>query len=153
MTRTNDTGVGPCVNTRAAIGNEAHADAAVSIHADGGPVSGRGFDVIEPAPVVSAISNNTAVVPASARLAADVRTHFGADTGEAPSDYSGSAGIDQRDNLGGLNLTTVPKVLIECANMQNPVDAGLTTSPQWRQLAAAGLDDGITAFLEAQEVP
>ena len=45
MTRSTDTGVGPCVNTRAAIGNAAGADAAVSIHGDGGPVSGRGFDV------------------------------------------------------------------------------------------------------------
>jgi N-acetylmuramoyl-L-alanine amidase len=153
MTRGNDTGVGPCVNVRAAIGNAAGADAAVSIHADGGPVSGRGFDVIEPAPVVSPISNNTAVVPASAQLANEIRTTFAADSGEPASDYSGTNGIDQRSNLGGLNLTTVPKVLIECANMQNPVDAALTESPQWRQQAAQGLADGITAFLEAQQAP
>jgi N-acetylmuramoyl-L-alanine amidase len=153
MTRSSDTGVGPCVNVRAAIGNAAGADAAVSIHADGGPVSGRGFDVIEPGPVVSSISNNTAVVPASAQLAATIRNTFAADTGEPTSDYSGSDGIDQRTNLGGLNLTTVPKVLIECANMQNPVDAALTESPTWRQQAAQGLADGITAFLEAGEVP
>src|SRR5664280_1944799 len=74
MTRATDNGVGPCVNTRAAIGNDAHADAAISIHADGGPVTGRGFDVIAPAPVVSSISNNTAIVPASAQLAAEVRS-------------------------------------------------------------------------------
>jgi N-acetylmuramoyl-L-alanine amidase len=153
MTRSTDTGVGPCVNTRAAIGNDAQAAAAVSIHADGGPVSGRGFDVIEPAPVVSPISNNTAVVPASAQLATDVRSTFATDTGEAPSDYSGSNGVDERDNLGGLNLTTVPKVLVECANMQNPTDAALTESPAWRQLAANGLADGITRFLEAEEAP
>jgi len=153
MTRSTDTGVGPCVNTRAAIGNDAQAAAAVSIHADGGPVSGRGFDVIEPARVVSPISNNTAVVPASAQLATDVRSTFATDTGEAPSDYSGSNGVDERDNLGGLNLTTVPKVLVECANMQNPTDAALTESPAWRQLAANGLADGITRFLEAEEAP
>jgi N-acetylmuramoyl-L-alanine amidase len=149
LTRPNDTGVGPCVNVRAAIGNAAHADAAISIHADGGPVSGRGFDVIEPAPVISSISNNTAIVPASAQLAVDVRNSFAADTGEPESDYAGTEGTDQRDNLGGLNLSTVPKVLIECANMQNPVDAALTESPQWRQQAAQGLADGITAFLES----
>jgi N-acetylmuramoyl-L-alanine amidase len=153
MTRPNDTGVGPCVNTRAAIGNNAHADAAISIHADGGPVTGRGFDVIEPAPVVSSISNNTAVVPASAQLAAAVRTSFATVTGEPPSDYSGSEGIDVRNNLGGLNLTTVPKVLIECANMQNPTDAALITDPQWRQEAANGLAAGITQFLEARQIP
>jgi N-acetylmuramoyl-L-alanine amidase len=153
MTRTNDSGVGPCVNIRAAIGNAAGADAAISIHADGGPVSGRGFDVIEPSPVVSPISNNTAVVPASGVLASVIRASFAADTGEPASDYSGSNGIDQRNNLGGLNLTTVPKVLIECANMQNPVDAALTESPQWRQQAAQGLADGITEFLVAQQTP
>jgi N-acetylmuramoyl-L-alanine amidase len=153
MTRTNDTGVGPCVNVRAAIANNAHAVAAISIHADGGPVTGRGFDVIEPVPVVSSISNNTAIVPASAQLAADIDSRFAADTGEPPSDYSGAGGIDERDNLGGLNLTTVPKVLIECANMQNPTDAALTESPEWRQQAAQGLADGITSFVEAQEAP
>ncbi len=153
MTRTNDTGVGPCVNVRAAIGNDAHANVAVSIHADGGPVSGRGVDVIEPAPVVSSISNDTAIVPASAAVAVDVRTSFVGDTGEAPSDYAGVDGIDQRGDLGGLDLSTVPKVLVECANMQNPADAALTESPSWRQLAAQGLADGITTYLEATEIP
>jgi N-acetylmuramoyl-L-alanine amidase len=153
MTRTNDTGVGPCVNVRAAIANNANAVAAISIHADGGPVTGRGFDVTEPVPVVSSISNNTAIVPASAQLAADIDSNFAAATGEPPSDYSGAGGIDERDNLGGLNLTTVPKVLIECANMQNPTDAALTESPEWRQQAAQGLADGITSFVEAQEAP
>jgi N-acetylmuramoyl-L-alanine amidase len=44
----------------------------------------------------------------------------------------------------------VPKVLIECANMQNPVDAALTESPAWRQQAAEGLAAGITAYLESR---
>jgi N-acetylmuramoyl-L-alanine amidase len=153
LTRDTDSGVGPCVNERAAIGNQAHADAAISIHADGGPVTGQGFDVIEPLPVVSSISDNTAAIPGSDQLAQDVRTWFAADTGEAPSDYAGVNGIDQRNNLGGLNLTTVPKVLIECANMQNPADAALTESASWRQLAAQGLADGITSYLTAAERP
>ncbi len=42
MTRATDTGVGPCIDRRAAIGNAADSDAAISIHADGGPASGRG---------------------------------------------------------------------------------------------------------------
>ena len=37
LTRATNIGVGPCVDQRAAIGNAAHADAAISIHADGGP--------------------------------------------------------------------------------------------------------------------
>ena len=44
LTRTSNTGVGPCVTERAAIGNRARADAAISIHADGGPPGGRRRD-------------------------------------------------------------------------------------------------------------
>src|SRR5581483_2579724 len=48
LTRTGNTGWGPCITERAAIGNRNHADAAISIHADGGPAPGHGFHVIEP---------------------------------------------------------------------------------------------------------
>lgn len=41
--RDSDSGVGPCVDQRAALANAMHPDAIVSIHADGGPPSGRGF--------------------------------------------------------------------------------------------------------------
>ena len=41
-------------------------------------------------------------------------------------------------DLGGLNLSTVPKVLIECANMRNAQDAATVQSPAWRQNAARG---------------
>jgi N-acetylmuramoyl-L-alanine amidase len=153
MTRNGDTGVGPCVDVRAALGNAAGAAAAVSIHADGGPPSGRGFDVIEPAPVAGPFGDDAALVPPSAALASAVRASLAADSGEPPSDYSGTDGIDQRNDLGGLNLSTVPKVLVECANMQNPADAALTESPSWRQQAAQGLADGMTTFLEARLLP
>jgi N-acetylmuramoyl-L-alanine amidase len=103
--------------------------------------------------VVSPISNDTAIVPASATLAFDVRDAFAADTGESPSDYAGIDGTDQRGDLGGLTLSTVPKVLVECANMQNQADAALTESEAWRQQAAQGLADGIKAFLVASEMP
>ena len=45
MTRDSDSGVGPCVDQRAALANAAKPDAIVSIHADGGPLSGSGFHV------------------------------------------------------------------------------------------------------------
>jgi len=153
LTRTNDTGVGPCVNVRAAIGNAAGSDAAVSIHGDGGPVAGRGFAVDVPVPVVSSISDNRAIVAPSGQLGADVRDHFASDTGMPVSDYAGGNGIVPRNDLGGLNLSTVPKVLVECGNMQNPVDAALQESPLWRQQAAQGLADGISTFLAARLVP
>ena len=153
LTRTDDTGVGPCVPDRAAIANAAGADAAVSIHGDGGPSWGRGFQVIEPLPVVSPVSDNRAIVPDSALLGGAVRGALAAATGEPPSDYAGSDGVVRRADLGGLNRSTVPKVLVECANMQNLLDAGLVEDGAWRQRAAQGLADGITAFLVARQVP
>jgi len=45
LTRTTNDGWGPCITERAAIGNLAQAAVAISIHADGGPSSGRGFHV------------------------------------------------------------------------------------------------------------
>jgi N-acetylmuramoyl-L-alanine amidase len=48
LTRSSNTGVGPCVTQRAAIANAFGSDAAVSIHADEGPPYGRGFAVLEP---------------------------------------------------------------------------------------------------------
>ena len=75
LTRTTDTGWGPCITERAAIGNRAHADAAISIHADGGPASGRGFHVIYP-PSIARLTDDIAA--ASRRLAVAVRNAFAA---------------------------------------------------------------------------
>jgi N-acetylmuramoyl-L-alanine amidase len=135
--------VGPCVNLRAAIGNRAEADAFVDIHADGGPPGGRGVAVLEP--VADGI--NGAVIGRSDELAVDVRDAFVAATGEPYSSYDGVDGLQRRDDLAGLNLTSVPKVLIECANMRNATDAGLLTNPAWRQSGAEGLAAGLSEYL------
>jgi N-acetylmuramoyl-L-alanine amidase len=143
LTRTSNTGVGPCVTERAAIGNEAHANAAVSIHADGGPPGGRGFAILEP--VADGI--NDAIVGPSAVLGADLRAAFEKGTGEPVSSYDGINGIQPRDDLAGINLSTVPKVFIECANMRNAADAALVTSARWQALAARAIAVGLAAFL------
>jgi N-acetylmuramoyl-L-alanine amidase len=143
LTRESNTGVGPCVTQRAAIGNDAHSDAAVAIHADGGPPGGRGFAILEPV----ADGPNDGVITSSDELGTDLRNSFLAGTGEPVSSYDGVDGIQPRDNLAGINLTTVPKVFIECANMRNATDAALVVSPAWQQRAAAAIDNGITEFL------
>jgi N-acetylmuramoyl-L-alanine amidase len=148
LTRATDTGVGPCVNVRAAIANALGADVAVSIHADGGPPGGTGFAVDTPVPVVSPISDNRAIVAPSDALSVDLRNAFQAATGEPPSNYTGQNGIVYRRDLGGLDLSTVPKVLIECANMRNAYDAASVQSASWRQSAAQGVASGIALFLE-----
>jgi N-acetylmuramoyl-L-alanine amidase len=63
------------------------------------------------------------------------------------SDYLGSQGIQSRSDLAGLNLTTVPKVLIECGNMRNSGDAWLMQDSVWQERAAQQIVQAITAFL------
>ncbi|SDT77495.1 N-acetylmuramoyl-L-alanine amidase [Streptomyces sp. TLI_053] len=138
---------GPCIDERARIGNAAHADAAVSVHGDGGPANGSGFHVIMPAKVVAGKADTAAIVDPSHRLGLLLRDSFHAATGEPYADYVASKGLDTRSDLGGLNLSTVPKVFIECGNMRNPADARRMTDPQWRQQAAQGIADALTSFL------
>jgi N-acetylmuramoyl-L-alanine amidase len=148
MTRTSNTGVGPCVTTRAQIINDAHADVAIDIHADGGPPTGRGFAVLEP---VADGPNDGVIVPSEA-FGSDVRTAF-LSTGMPISTYDGTDGVVYRDDLAGLNLTMVPKVLIECGNMRNATDAALLVTPAFQQAAAAALASAITAFLTGTPPP
>lgn len=151
LTQNGDRPYGPCVDQRARIGNEAHADAAVSVHADGSARGNRGFHVILPAAVDQGIADNRAVVAPSRRLGLDLKQRFAAVTGTSPANYiADGSGLDVRDDLGGLNLTTVPKVFIECGNMRDPDDAALLTSAAWRQKAAVGIADGISEFLETK---
>jgi N-acetylmuramoyl-L-alanine amidase len=143
LTRTSNTGVGPCVTERAAIGNQVHANAAISIHADGGPPGGRGFAILEPV----ADGRNDAIIGPSVSLGADLRSAFLSGTGEPFSSYDGTGGIQRRDNLAGINLSAVPKVFIECANMRNATDAAQVTSLRWQATAARAIAAGLTAFL------
>jgi N-acetylmuramoyl-L-alanine amidase len=148
LTRDGDTGVGPCIDARGRSGGDAHAAAAVSIHADGGPATGSGFHVIGPDRAPDGV--NAGILTASARLATGMRDAYTKATGEAPANYlANQQGIVDRADLGGLNLSTVPKVFIECANMRNPRDAARVTDPAWREQAAEGIAAGIVTFLGA----
>jgi N-acetylmuramoyl-L-alanine amidase len=145
MTRTSNTGVGPCVNRRAEIINASHAAVAIDIHADGGPPAGRGFTVLEP--VADGVNNR--VVAQSRRYGALLRDAFET-TGMPTSTYDGTDGINYRDDLAGLNLTTVPQVLIETGNMRNAEDAALLTSAVFQRKAARAIMLGMVRFLGSE---
>ncbi|WP_406311563.1 N-acetylmuramoyl-L-alanine amidase [Streptosporangium sp. NBC_01639] len=145
LTRTDNSGVGPCITQRAAIGNKAKADAAISIHADGAPAAGHGFHVIMPKKIGGPVDP---VVGQSRELGIDVRDSVKSVAGLPYSTYIGNKALDFRDDLGGLNLSTVPKVFIESGNMRNPGDAAKFRSPAFRQKLALGIADGMQTYLK-----
>ncbi|MFG2473569.1 N-acetylmuramoyl-L-alanine amidase [Streptomyces fagopyri] len=148
FTQDGDRPWGPCVDERARIGNDAHADAVVSIHADGSAAGNRGFHVILPASVHSGAADTRPITARSRDLGERIAGNFVRATGSAPSNYiGGGTGLDVRSDLGGLNLSTVPKVFIECGNMRDSKDAALLTSGAWREKAARGISEGIVGFL------
>ncbi|MCO5987790.1 N-acetylmuramoyl-L-alanine amidase [Actinoallomurus spadix] len=145
LTRHSDTGVGPCVDERARIGNRAHADAVLSIHGDGAPAKGHGFHIIEPAHIKG--GHNDAILAPSRRLGKDLRDAFHEGTGIPYSTYLGKDGIDVRGDLGGLNVSTRPAVFIEAGNMRNPGDAATMKSAKGRQKMAEALANGFVKYL------
>lgn len=147
LTRHSDSGIGPCVNIRAAIGNAVHADAVIAVHADGGPANGRGFDVIYPPD-----SGSTAAIFAKSLLLAHaVHTALIHAAFLPPATYVGHGGYDQRSDLAGLNLSTQPAIFVELGNMRNSTDAAIQTTQRGRQTLARALDRGLIAFLTANQ--
>ncbi|MGD0244111.1 MAG: N-acetylmuramoyl-L-alanine amidase [Streptosporangiaceae bacterium] len=146
MTRSGNRGLGPCVDRRARILNQAHANVSVDIHADYGPPAGRGFSILEPV----ADGPNNKVIGSSARFGRDVHAMLLRDTKLPVSDYYGRNGYISRDDLAGLNLTTMAKILVECGNMHNVTDAALLVRPGVQRGIAAALAAAIVKFLAAR---
>lgn len=145
MTRTNDHGVGPCVDRRAAIHNTAGVRAAVVIHADGGPASGQGFHVNECSRVPQGATK--ADLAASYALG---RAEHGAllrYSGLVPSTYVGTNGYVYRSDFASLNLSRVPTTFLELGNMRNAHDARLQSSARGRERIAQAVAYGVIAYL------
>ncbi|WP_409184426.1 N-acetylmuramoyl-L-alanine amidase [Amycolatopsis sp. VS8301801F10] len=141
-TRQNDSGVGPCVDERAQLGNDANADAVVSIHADGSTSpTAHGFHVAYSAPPLNAAQGEP-----SLKLARTLRDGI-RDDGFATSTYIGSAGLSPRNDLAGLNLSTRPAVLVECGNMRNADEASQMSSAAGRAHYAQAIAKAIEAYL------
>jgi N-acetylmuramoyl-L-alanine amidase len=143
LTRESNAGVGPCITRRARIGNQEEADAAVSIHADGGPAGGRGFHVIRPTRIEGLTDD---IYADSRRLGRVLRDAYEARTGLPRSTYLGT-GLVARGDLGGLRLSDVPKVFVETANMRNAADARKVESRKFRKRIARGIAEGVIDFL------
>jgi N-acetylmuramoyl-L-alanine amidase len=143
LTRPNDSGVGPCVDQRAAIGNQPGVAAVISIHGDGARADGHGFHVCED----SRPPAGAAVAERSHRLTVAVHDALVRGSGLSTSTYLGSNGYFPRADLAGLNLATVPATFLELGNMRNAGDAALQSSVPGRQRLARAVAAGILAYL------
>ena len=141
LTRQDDAGVGPCVDQRAATADQSGAAAFVSIHADGSAAGNRGFHVI----TSSLDPAGPEIAAASDALAAAVRDGMSAVL--PPSNYTGTAGLNERNDLAGLNLNLRPAIYLECGNMRDGTDAALLSDPAGRAAIAAAVAGAILAFL------
>jgi N-acetylmuramoyl-L-alanine amidase len=142
MSRGDDTGPGPCVDERAAMANSVRPNAVVSIHADGGPPTGRGFHVLYSSPPL-----NAAQAGPSVQFARIMRDQL-AGSGIPPATYIGTSGLNPRQDIAGLNLAQYPSILVELGNMKSPVDSALMKTPEGRQKYADAVVRGIVAFLQ-----
>ncbi|WP_197704601.1 N-acetylmuramoyl-L-alanine amidase [Jatrophihabitans sp. GAS493] len=143
MTRPNDDSFGPCVDQRAAIGNQPGVAAVISIHADGAPVSGHGFHVCQD----SRQPAGAAVAAQSSALTKALHDSLLAGSGMTVSSYLGKNGYYPRDDLAGLNLALKPATFLEIGNMRNAGDAAIQTSAAGRQRIAVAVASGILAYL------
>ena len=143
MTRTTDTGVGPCVDVRGKFGASVHAALEISIHGDGSSLSHYGFNVMKPG-YVSGYTDD--ILTRSATLATAMRRGLVLN-GLPVGNYYGVNGIVSRTDLGTLNMSNVPVVMVELGNMKNSGDAARMTSSTGRDRYAAGLAQGIRIYL------
>lgn len=136
---------GPCIDRRGRRGNKVDADLKISIHADGGPATGSGFHVIAPSDRAPWTDD---IFGPSRRLARSLRAAL-VDKGFARSDYAaGADGLDFRGDLGTLNLSNIPTVMLEAGNMRNAGDAGVMTTKAGRKRYARAVVRGVRAFLD-----
>lgn len=146
LTRESDDGVGPCIDVRGGTAAKVGGHVLISIHADGSTnASHRGFHIIHPSP---RRGYTDATAPRSAILAALLRDRL-VDNGWTPSNYLGDDGLDQRDDLGTLNLSAAPAIMLEAGNMRSGADLDWLRSDA-SKLSLAGAVVEALAALEGQ---
>lgn len=136
---------GPCVDERGRKGNRIPADVKISVHADGSYTAGaRGFHVIAPTDRRPWTHD---IYRASKRLAVDTKAALRAHRLPVANYIAGGDGLDFRADLGTLNLSDVPTVMVELGNMRGAADARRMTTPAGRQRYADALAGGVRRFL------
>jgi len=143
LTRADNNGWGPCVDQRGLTASENHADALVSIHADGAGPADHGFHIISP----TSIAGYTASTSAPSWTFSTATRDALVTAGFSPSNYVGTGGQIKRGDLGTINRAGVPAILIECGNMHNAADLATMRSPAGRQRLADAIASGLATYL------
>ncbi|MCJ0976630.1 N-acetylmuramoyl-L-alanine amidase [Rhodococcus sp. ARC_M12] len=149
--RADDTGWGGCVDDRARAAGESGADVAVSIHADSTSTTTdadkHGFHLIVPTlPIPSAAAD--AAQSEGGRSASTLMRDSYVRAGFEPANYAGvENGIQERSDVAGPALTTVPLVFVEMGNGSNPDDAALLESSDGQLKHAIAISTGIIDYL------
>ena len=140
LTRTNDSGLGPCVDKRAKVANDARADLLISIHADGNYAKkARGFHII----VSKTMAGGSKLEKKSKQLAKLVRAELKEHTSMPRSTYIGrGTALSPRSDIATLNLLKrTPGIMMEMGNMRNSKDLKLMKSKAFRKQVAVALAD------------
>lgn len=137
MTRTSNN-VNISNSERAAVANNAGADAFIRIHANGGGASSQG------ALTMCQTANNpfnANLYNESYALSQAVLKNFVAATGTK------NLGVSRVDNMSGINWCQVPVTIIEMGFMSNATEDRNMADPSYREKMVRGMADGIDEFL------
>lgn len=123
---------------RAIKANESGADFAIRIHANGSDnSSANGALTMVGSPNNPYIGH---LFEKSNELATDVLNSYVAETGLA------NAGMQQVDNMTGLNWSTIPSIILEMGFMTNESDDRNMADPGFREKMVEGIANGIEVY-------
>ena len=133
------------MGARGRAGNRADANLKLSIHADGSYARGaRGYHVILAAdrrPWTHDIARP------SRRLGLDLRRALRSGGFRTATYTAGGDGIDVRADLGTLNLSDIPTVMVELGNMRNRAEARRMVTRRGQAAYAKALVVGVKTHL------
>jgi N-acetylmuramoyl-L-alanine amidase len=140
---------GPCVDARGQAGNTlpdgGSADLKISLHGDGSTATGaHGFHVIYPP---SRAPWTDDIAKPSRRLARATLDALTAKGFSVATYIAGGDGLDARTDLGTLNLSDIPTVMVELGNMRDSGDASVMSSPSGQRRYARALAAAVGTYL------